>query len=94
MNELKMELCKGRHITPATDGAIFETEVNPLDVAGLERFAKAKLRSLNANQLDLYVTDLTVALIAVLNAARELNVNVTLWHFDRESDEYYRQEVK
>ena len=35
-----MELCKGRHATPATDGAIFETEVNPLDIVGLEMQAK------------------------------------------------------
>lgn len=88
-----MELCKGRHSTPATDGAIFETEVNPLDVTALESDAKAKLASLNIIKLNLYVTGLTVALIAVLNVARELNIKVTLWHFDRESGEYYKQEV-
>lgn len=89
-----MELCKGRHKTPATDGAIFETEVNPLDTFALELEAKEKLKSLNIEKLHLYVTGLTVALIAVLNVAKELNIKVTLWHFDRESDEYYEQEVK
>lgn len=44
--------------------------------------------------LNLYVTGLTVALIAVLNATRELNIKVTLWHFDRENGKYYSQEVK
>lgn len=89
-----MELCKGRHSTPATDGAIFETEVNPLDTAELEQTAKERLQSLDIKKLNLYVTGLTVALIAVLNVAKELNIKVTLWHFDRESDEYYEQEVK
>lgn len=87
-------MCKGRHSTPATDGAIFETEVNPLDVSALELEAKDKLESLNITKLHLYVTGLTVALIAVLNATRELNIKVTLWHFDRESGEYYKQEAK
>ena len=36
VDSASMELCKGRHSTPATDGAIFETEVNPLDVTALE----------------------------------------------------------
>lgn len=40
VNTASMELCKGRHSTPATDGAIFETEVKPLDVSALESKAK------------------------------------------------------
>lgn len=89
-----MELCKGRHETPATDGAIFETEVNPLDVTALESQAKERLVSLNITRLHLYVTGLTVALIAVLNVTRELGIEVILWHFDRESGQYYSQEVR
>lgn len=94
VNTASMELCKGRHKTSATDGAIFETEVNPLNVTALELEAKERLASLNITKLNLYVTGLTVALVAVLNATRELGVEVILWHFDRESGEYYKQEVK
>jgi hypothetical protein len=43
--------------------------------------------------LDLYVTGLTVALIACLNAMRQQQISVTLYHFDRETGEYYPQEV-
>lgn len=89
-----MELCKARHNTPATDGAIFETEVNPLDVPTLETQARECLENLNITKLNLYVTGLTVALIAVLNVARELNIKVTLWHYNRETNDYYYQEVK
>lgn len=94
VDSASMELCKGRHETPATDGAIFETEVNPLDIIALESHAKERLANLNITSLNLYVTGLTVALIAVLNATRELNIKVTLWHFDRENGKYYSQEVK
>ena len=89
-----MELCKGRHETQATDGAIFETEVNPLDIIALESHAKERLANLNITSLSLYVTGLTVALIAVLNATKELNIKVTLCHFDRKTGKYYCQEVK
>ena len=90
-----LALCKGRHEIPqAIDGSIFETEVNPLDVAGLEATAKAKLADLDIKHLKLYVTGLSVALIAALNAARELGIDVTLYHFDRETGSYYSQEVK
>lgn len=94
VDTVSMELCKGRHSTPATDGAIFETEVNPLDVSAIESHAKEQLADLNITKLNLYVTGLTVALIAVLNTAKELNIKVTLWHFDRETGNYYPQEVK
>lgn len=94
VDSASMELCKDRHSTPATDGAIFETEVNPLDIIVLESHAKERLANLNITSLSLYVTGLTVALIAVLNATKELNIKVTLWHFDRETGKYYCQEVK
>ena len=75
-------------------GAIFETEINPLNISALELEAKNKLESLNITKLNLYVTGLTVALIAVLNVARELNIKVILWHYNKETNDYYYQEVK
>ena len=48
----------------------------------------------NDIQLNLYVTGLTVALIAALNVCRENNIKVTLYHFDRETNTYFAQEVK
>lgn len=44
--------------------------------------------------VNLYVTGLTVALIAVLNVCREERIPVTLYHYDRESGKYFPQEVK
>lgn len=87
-----MELCKCRHEIPqAVDGAVFDTVVNPLDVAGLDEQAKSALTGVDC--LTLYVTGLTVALVAVINACRTLGIELTLMHFDRESGSYYPQKV-
>ena len=87
-----MALCEGRHAIPqAVDGAIFDTVINPLDVEGLQSEAYNKIKALDINSLDLYVTGLTVALVAVLNACRQLGIVVTLYHYDREEGNYYPQ---
>lgn len=90
-----MSLCKGRHEIPeAVDGSIFGTEVDPLNVEGLQAQAMETLSALEIRHLDLYVTGLTVALIAALNACRSLGIAVTLWHFNRETGKYYSQDVE
>lgn len=43
--------------------------------------------------LDLYVTGLTVALVAVLNACRCLGIQVTLYHYNRDTGTYFSQPV-
>ena len=96
---LSMALCQGRHSIPqATDGSIFGNEVDPLDVQGLEKTAFSVLSAYNAEAdfvvLDLYVTGLTVALIAVVNVCQQLNIVLRLKHFNRETGEYYTQEVR
>jgi len=89
-----MALCSGRHeIKDAKDGAIFDVIQDPTDVKGLEKYALKKLLDLDIRYLNLYVTGLTVALIASLNACKKLDIKVTLWHFDRETDTYFSQEV-
>lgn len=88
----KMSLCEGRHEIPqAVDGSIFDNEVNPLATSALERIAGEKLQKVT--ELDLYVTGLTVALVAVLNVCHSTGIKVTLYHFDRNSGEYYPQAV-
>ena len=88
-----LALCEGRHEMPEdVRGSIFGNEVNPLDVADLEH--KAEIRLAGIKSLKLYVTGLTVALIAVLNVAHKNGIAVTLMHYDRNTNSYYRQEVK
>lgn len=90
-----LELCEGRHKMPKeVEGAIFNNSLNPLAVNELENEAYSKLRKLDIKRLNLYVTVLTVALIAVLNACRNLQIKVVLYHYDQVNDSYYKQEVE
>ena len=89
-----MSVCAGRHDIPqAIDGSIFPNQIDPLNVTGMEAMAEAKLSSLEIKHLDLYVTGLTVAVVAVINSCHRLGITVTLFHHDRESGQYYSQEV-
>jgi hypothetical protein len=92
-NRAKLGLCgPGRHEIPEVSGYVFPAEINPLDVQGLEAHAAKELEGITA--LDLYVTGLSVALVAVINAAIRRGVDLTLWHYDRDSGQYYPQRVE
>lgn len=94
VSHASMALCEGRHAIPqAEDGSIFGNTINPLDTQGLQAEAESKLKALNIKTLNLYVTGLTVALVSVLNACRQLGIVVTLYHYDREEGNYYPQQV-
>lgn len=43
--------------------------------------------------LNLYVTGLTVALVAILNICHEANISVTLWYYDKNTNSYFNQKV-
>lgn len=91
----KIGLCASRHEMPVQDFVFDEIPADRVtDPEWLEETAAGYLRRLGAQEIELYVTGLTVALIAVLNAARELGVRVSLYHFDRDTGKYFRQEVK
>lgn len=89
----RIGLCKGRHPMPV-DNYIFNDVVNPLDPTGLEEEAKSVLSVLDCSPIQLYVSGLTVALIAALNAAKVLEIEVVLMHFDRDNGTYYEQPVR
>lgn len=91
----RMALCEGRHEIPdATDGAVFGYEINPLDPESLEREAGKRLKEMQVKDLHLYVTGLTVALVAVLNATKKLKINIVLYHYNKDDDTYFVQHVK
>ena len=66
------ELCKGRHQTPAT-AAIYPGELNPLDVQGMYTAADEAIPA-DCTELVLYVTGLSVALLAVIQAANDQRI--------------------
>jgi len=92
---LKIGVCEGRHEMPV-EKYIYGQQVNPLDVIGLETQAEKRLLELkgDCNQLHLYVTGLTVAVIATIKMAIKMFDNVVLLHYNRDSNSYYQQIFK
>lgn len=97
MEDKKFGLCEGRHeINGVTEYIFGNTIADPTDTEGLKREALAFLTDKGVKStecIDIYVTGLTVALIAAINAAKEIGVTVTLYHFDRETGNYFAQSV-
>lgn len=91
----EVALCAGRHDIPqAVDGCIFDEIEDVTDVLHLEVVATRKLRALGVKFIDLYVTGLTPALIATLNAAHTAKIVVMLYHYDCKTGEYFHQPVR
>lgn len=88
-----LALCKGRHEMPTSVGGyIFDTIEDVTDLFAMEEIAD-KVLDQDLKYLDLYVTGLTPALIAVLNVCRLNGTRVTLFHFNRETGDYFPQDV-
>lgn len=88
-----MELCKGRHeIQDAIDGAVFPNTLDPLDVQAMDLMAEQSIGQID--ELDLYVTGLSVALTSVINYCRRKSVKLTLYHYNRDTGDYYPQPVE
>ena len=88
----EFELCASRHMTPATGRAIFGNTVDPTDVAGLRAAAEAAIPA-DAAEINLYVTGLSVALLAVVAVCESRMISLTAYHFDRETGDFYPQQV-
>ena len=94
---LNVALCAGRHNIPqATDGAIFPSVIADVtDTPALEQKAKQMLTPFSNGRgcVNLYVTGLTVALVAAINVAIQYHINLILWHYDAQTGNYYPQRV-
>lgn len=87
-----MALCEGRHPIPgAIDGSIYPGVVDPIDLPGQAAVAAAALEGVQ--ELNLYITGLTVALVTVINHCHQQGIRLTLWHFNRDTGDYFPQAV-
>lgn len=97
MEDKNFGLCEGRHEINGVDEYIFgNTIADPTDTEGLKEEAIAFFMDNGVKStecINIYVTGLTVALIAAINAAKEIGTSVTLYHFDRETGNYFEQSV-
>ena len=100
---VELGLCKGRHNIQGVEEYIFE---NTLDPTNLKYMQDKALETINKYSndvdylyLDLYVTGLTVATTSVINAVLTHNkiyknrVILTLYHYNRDTDVYYPQQM-
>lgn len=95
---INIALCEARHVMPEhVTGSIYPNTVDPLDVAGIAKTAEAFMSDHCGDTVNVYVTGLSVCTIAVVKAALMRLAtdkpcpDLTLWHFDRESGDYYPQ---
>jgi len=92
-------LCNNRHDIPVDDYVFGDNIKDPTNVSLLEKQAKSWLKSKFQNQdkqkkvLRLYVTGLTPALIATINAAHKQGIKVILFHYNRVTNDYFPQKV-
>lgn len=97
----RIALCEGRHEIPQAehgylfaDGEIADvTDVKSLETLAIEKIDR--LRPVGKKlTIDLYVTGLSVALVAAINACAALDVPLCLWHYNRDTGDYFPQVVK
>lgn len=89
---MKIGLVRGRHELPVKD-YIFDKEIEDVrDMETMYKIVSEKLKSLDKKEIvEVYVTGLTVALTVVIRYCINNNINLILWHYDREKDNYYAQ---
>lgn len=88
-------LCESRHeILEAVDGAIFGQTVDPTAPLKLEAEARRVIRESGVEYLTVYVTGLSAALVAVINACHVLGVHLSLMHYDLEKGKYFPQPIR
>lgn len=97
---VSVALCAGRHAMPeGVVGSVFPETLNPTDVDGMKAVAEAFILANDDKAINLVVTGLTVAAMAVVKAALDMihaskvYVSLTLWHYDRDTGDYYSQEM-
>lgn len=90
---MKYVLINNRHNHKDIDNlpAIFEEVVDIFDYDLHKKIIHTKLK--NCKHIALYVTGLTQLLISVLNYCRLFNIEVTLFHYDTDSNRYRSQSV-
>ena len=93
MKELKVGLVAGRHEMPVKE-YIFNSIPDVLDFEALsERAIQFWSKHWNCDKVVIYVTGLTSAVLAVVDAWLELNVGslLSFMHYDRETATYKEQ---
>lgn len=87
-------LCEGRHDMPVDD-FIFVGKIDPTNLNSIKKQAKDYVKNLpeGIDEIRVYVTGLTVAMLALVWACHEEKINLIAYHWDREGKKYIPQTV-
>ena len=95
---IRVGVCKGRHEMPCNLFVFDNTIADPTNVKEIEEeavnFFKANFSDKPCNTIEIYVTGLTVAVIAAIKVATKYFCNVIAMHYDMKKDCYYMQSIK
>ena len=86
-----MGLCAGRHEIPVQD-FIFDEIPDVTDFDAMAKAADAAIPR-DADELEVYVTGLTPAMLAVVNVCQGGKINLTALNYDEVSGQYIKQTV-
>ena len=84
-------LCEGRHPMPVREG-IFPQRVEDIRQDLLEKRADERIPQ-DCTHLEVYVTGLTIAMMAVVKVCARRGIHLTAYHFNNKYRMYTRQEV-
>jgi len=84
-------LCNERH-AKMPKYSIFPTWVNSWDMNELENHANMAIPK-DCNKLLLFATGLQVATLAVVAVCVKRNIRLTVYHYNRNTDDFRKQEV-
>lgn len=89
---MKIGLVKGRHELPVKD-YIFEKDIEDVrNIEAMYNIVSEKLNNFDKREpLEVYVTGLTVALTTVIRYCYNEGLNLILWHYDKQKNDYYAQ---
>lgn len=79
---MKIGLIRDRHEIPQVNNYIFDKIEDVKDTEAMYQIAYEKINQYES--VELYVTGLTVALIAVINVCIDNNIKLTMNHYDVE----------
>ena len=91
-------VCRGRHEMPVEE-YFFPEKINPTEPFALCQHARRRLVAdgvkpgMDGDLVNVYVTGLTVATVAIIQACILEGIACCLYHYDRETGEYYPQSV-
>ena len=93
---LKLGAVEGRHEINGIDGYVLHTVEDVTDLNGIEKAVNASLdkKLVGYDKLALYVTGLTSVVLAVVKYCYGNDIELSCYHFDRDSNDYFEQVIK